>query len=386
MSQSFLHELPIVNRTTKKLVITMTSQHNPAWSLYVPLLSMGVLVLYKLLPNFPLITLLLCAGLIGSVICAVHHAEVIAHKVGEPYGTLVLALSVTIIEVALIVSMMMSGGEQAMGLARDTIFAAIMIILNGIIGLSLLVGGRKHLVQGFNLEGVTAALGTMTVIIVFALIVPNFVSSSDNVGSYSAQQLIFVAIMTLVLFAAFTFFQTIGHRDYFLPVMNDDVNTDPDIHAPVPSQRTTVVSVIVLIVSLIAVVLSAKGISPALEALLDQFGAPMATLGILIAAIVLMPEFGAAMRAALKNRLQSSLNLAIGSAIASIGLTIPAVAILALFMDWDLQLGLDAKSTVLLILSLFIVSNSLRTGNTTVLPGIIHVVIFIAYLYFSFVP
>lgn len=362
----------------------MINRHNPLWSLAIPVVSLCVLALYKIMPNFPTIVLFLCAGLVGSVVAAVHHAEVIAHKVGEPFGTLVLALSVTIIEVALIVSMMMGGGPEAMGLARDTIFAAVMIILNAIIGLSLLIGGRKHCVQGFNLEGVTAALGTMTVIVVFSLILPNYVKSSGAAGIYSAQQLIFIALITLVMFAAFTKFQTGGYRGYFLPV---EVNEqDTEAQADIPSKQTAMVSLVALIAALIAVVLSAKGISPTLEALLNQVGAPLATLGIIIAAIVLMPEFGAAIRAAQANRLQTSLNLAIGSAIASIGLTIPVVAIVAVYMDWPIELGLDAKSVTLLVLSLFVVSNSLRTGNTTTLPGVVHLVIFVTYLYFSFVP
>ncbi|RKG55545.1 ionic transporter y4hA [Acinetobacter cumulans] len=362
----------------------MINQYNPAWSFAIPVASLVVLGLYKLVPNFPLIILLLSVGLIASVVTAVHHAEVIAHKVGESFGTLVLALSVTIIEVALIVSMMLSGGNDVMGLPRDTIFAAVMIILNAIIGLSLLVGGRKHFVQGFNLEGATAALGTMTVIIVFSMILPNFVSSSNVVGVYSAQQLMFIALITLAMFVAFTLFQTIGHREYFLPVQVDEEH--PEQVAELPSIKTVMVSLVALLASLVAVVLSAKGISPSLEAFLGRAGAPAATLGIFIVAIVLLPEFGAAMRAAKANRLQSSLNLAIGSAIASIGLTIPVVAILAIIFDWPLVLGLDAKSTVLLILSLFIVANTLRTGNTTMLPGFVHLAIFATYLFFSFVP
>jgi Ca2+:H+ antiporter len=362
----------------------MVSQHNPLWCLAVPWLSLGILLIYFFVPQLFGIVFLLSVGLIASVVCAVHHAEVIAHKVGEPFGTLVLALSVTIIEVALIVSMMLSGGDDAMGLARDTIFAAIMIILNGIIGLSLLVGGRKHQIQGFNLEGVTAALGTMTIIAVIALILPNYVAG--GIGIYNPTQLLFIAFITLVLFAAFTAFQTIGHRDYFLPVILNDKAPVNVATLPAPSLKTTWISVASLLTSLVAVVLSAKAISPTLEALLDRVGAPAATLGIMIAAIVLLPEFGAAMRAAKADKLQSSLNLAIGSAIASIGLTIPAVAILAVIMGWPIQLGLDAKSSVLLVLSLFIVSNSLRTGNTTMLPGALHVCLFAIYLFLSFVP
>ncbi|MBO9664566.1 ionic transporter y4hA [Dokdonella sp.] len=358
-------------------------QHNPLWSIAVPPIGLAILGLSWAVPALPGLTFLLVLGLVGSVIASVHHAEVIAHRVGEPFGTLVLALAVTVIEVALIVSMMLSGDEASSELARDTVFAAVMIILNGIIGASLLVGGRKHRVQGFKLDGVNAALGTLTVIVVFTLIVPNYSTSAPG-PVYTDSQLIFVAVATLVLFAAFTVFQTIRHRDYFLPTDEDEA--DPNEHAAQPTSGEALASLGLLLVALVAVVLSAKGISPSIEALLHTLGAPASTIGILIAAIVLMPESVAAVRAAHANRLQTSLNLAIGSAIASIGLTVPTVAVLAVAMGWPLSLGLDTKSTVLLLLSLFVVSISLRTGRTTVLPGVVHLVMFAAYLFLSFVP
>lgn len=358
-------------------------EHNPPWSLLMPPIGLVVLGLYWIMSDVPWIAALLVPGLVGGVIVSVHHAEVIAHRVGEPFGTLVLALAVTIIEVALIVSMMLSGGEATAGLPRDTVYAAVMIILNGIIGASLLVGGRKHLVQGFNLDGINAALGTLTVIVSFTLIVPNYATSIPGPG-YTVSQLIFVAVSTLALFAAFTFFQTVRHRDYFLPA--DDAADDPEEHAAQPSDREALASLGLLLVALVVVVLSAKGISPIMELALEAAGAPAATVGILIAAIVLMPESVAAVRAAHANRLQNSLNLAIGSAIASIGLTVPVVSVLAIVMGWQLALGIDVKSTVLLLVSLFVVSISLRTGRTTMLPGAVHLVLFAAYLFFSFVP
>lgn len=355
-------------------------RHNPLWTLAVPPLGIALLALSWAVPGLPGVLVLLVLGLVGSVIASVHHAEVIAHRVGEPFGTLVLALAVTVIEVALIVSMMLSGGEATSGLARDTVFAAVMIILNGLIGASLLVGGRRHRVQDFKLEGINAALGTLTVIVVFTLILPNFSTSTPG-PIYTRSQLLFVAAATLVLFAAFTLFQTVRHRDYFLPPKGD-----PDEHATQPSNREAMTSLGLLLVALVAVVLSAKGISPSIEAALQAAGAPAATVGILIAAIVLLPESVAAIRAAHANRLQNSLNLAIGSAIASIGLTVPTVAVLSVMMGWPLALGVDNKSTVLLILSLFVVSISLRTGRTTMLPGVVHLVLFAAYLFLSFVP
>ena len=350
----------------------------------MPAISWALLGLSMFAPGLPGMALLLCVGLLGGVVSAVHHAEVIAHKVGEPFGTLVLALSVTTIEVALIVSMMLSGDPaEAMALPRDTIFAAVMIILNGIIGMSLLVGGRRHRVQRFQVEGMTDALCTMTVIIVLAMLLPNFTQSSQG-GTYTPVQLAFVAVTTLVLFVAFTLFQTVVHRDYFMPVLVESAQPDSS-HAAPPSRADALLSLGLLLVSLVAVVLSAKAISPTLEALLGRWGAPATALGIIIAAIVLLPEFGAAMRNAAANRLQSSLNLAIGSAIASIGLTIPVVALLAVYMGWPLELGLDGTSTVLLVMSLFVVALTLRTGNTTLQPGIVHLVIFAVYLFFSLV-
>lgn len=361
------------------------ANHNPPWTWAIPLASVAILLLYVAMPQIPGLVLLLCAGLLGSVVAAVHHAEVIALKVGEPFGTLVLALSVTIIEVAMIVSMMLTGDPlEAMTLPRDTIYAAVMILLNFIIGVNLLVGGSKHRVQQFNVGGMTDALSTMTVIIVLAMILPNYIRSTPD-ASYTSNQLTFVAITTLVLFIAFTQFQTIRHRDYFLPEHIGGHNPN-DEHAEPPSLKTTLFSLGMLLVSLIAVVLSAKALSPTLESLLGKWGAPAAVLGIIIAAIVLMPEFGASLRNSIANRLQSSLNLAIGSAIASIGLTIPTVALLAVYMDWPLQMGLDKVSTVLMVLSLFVLALTLRTGRTTLQPGFVHLVIFMVYLFFSLVP
>jgi Ca2+:H+ antiporter len=358
-----------------------TFRHNPAWAVASPLAGLAALLVAAFLPRVPGLVLL-GAGLAASVVAAVHHAEVIAHKVGEPFGTLVLALAVTVIEVALIVSMMLSGGADTVALARDTVFAAVMILLNGIIGISLLAGGRRHFAQDFQLEGINAALGTLTVIVVFTLILPNYASSVPG-PVYSPSQLLFIAVATLALFCGFSFVQTVRHRDYFLPPDSHDAG---DEHADPPGTRDALLSLAMLLVALVAVVLSAKAISPTIETLLHAISAPPATVGILIALLVLLPEGAAAVRAAAKNRLQTSLNLAVGSAIASIGLTIPVVAAVALVMGWPLRLGLDDKSTVLLVLTLFVASISLRTGRTTVLQGLVHLVLFAAYLFLSFIP
>lgn len=354
---------------------------NSVWTWAVPAVSWALVLVWLLTPGFGLLPILLAFGLLGSVMAAVHHAEVISLKVGEPFGTLVLALSVTVIEVALIVSMMLNGGAEAMSLPRDTLFAAVMIIMNGIIGLSLLMGGRKNSEQQFNLEGTTDALCTISLITVLTLVLPNFTSGAA--GVFSAVQLGFVAVATLLVYAGFIRFQTVLHRDYFLDVGQGGTKTPEDDK---PDTRQTFLSLGLLVASLVAVVLSAKGLSPSLEALLERAGAPAAMLGVLIAAIVLLPEFTASVRAARNDRLQTSLNLALGSAIASIGLTVPVVAVLALCMGWPLQWGLNGTGMILLTLTLFLVAMSLRTGNTTRQPGILHVALFAAFLFFSLMP
>ncbi len=325
---------------------------------------------------------LLAAGLVGTVLSAVHHAEVVAHKVGEPYGTLVLALAITVIEVALIVSMMLAGGPETTALARDTGFAAVMLILNGIVGICLLAGGSRYREQTFGQLGVSASLTTLAAIAVLTLVLPNYTTSVIG-PVYSPSQLAFVAIVSLVLYGTFVLVQAVRHRDYFLPV---DANTDAETHANPPSGKLAAASAALLLVGLVAVVLLAKALAPTIEAAVAGAGAPKAVVGIIIAMVVLLPEGLAAYRAARANRLQTSLNLALGSALASIGLTIPAVAIVSLATGWTLTLGLDIKSSVLLLLSLFVCSLSLSTGRTTVLQGTVHLVLLATYLFTTIVP
>ena len=328
--------------------------------------------------------LVLPAVLAAGVIAAVHHAEVIAHRVGEPFGTLVLALAVTVIEVALIVSLMIEGGPAAAAaLARDTILAAVMIIVNGIVGVCLLVGGVHHREQAFDTRGVSSALAVLATLSVVTLILPNFTTSTAG-PTYAPGQLINIAAVSLVLYLLFVFVQTVRHREYFLP--DDAAQADDHVPAPRPSMRTTLASLALLLVALGAVVLLGKGLTPTLEQLLQAAGAPRAVVGILIAGIVLAPESVAAYRAARANRLQSSLNLALGSALASIALTIPAVAVVSLVAGWPLILGLEAKSMVLLCLSLVVATISLSTGRTTVLQGAVHLVILVVYLVTTLIP
>jgi Ca2+:H+ antiporter len=327
---------------------------------------------------------LLGATLIGAVLLAVHHAEVIAHKVGEPFGTLVLALSVTIIEVALIVSMMLAGNEGSEFIARDAIFATVMIIMNGVIGLCIFVGGLKHRELSFRNEGTNSALAVLTALATFILVMPMFTVSAPG-PNFTKSQLAFAGIASFVLYAAFLFFQTVTHRDYYLPKAKAQ-KTDSNVHAPKPSNMKTLVSSGLLLVSLVAVVGLAKALSPAIEAGVKAAGAPKTIVGIAIALLVLLPESYAAVRASRANRLQSSLNLALGSALASIGLTIPTVAAIAIIFDLQLSLGISSLNMVLMYLSFFIGALTLAIGRTTLVQGVVHLIIFFEYLFLSLVP
>lgn len=360
----------------------MDHDHLPLRTWLSPLAA-WVLLAASMMIARPFFLIALGAALIACVLAAVHHAEVVAHRVGEPFGTLVLALAVTVIEVALIVSLMLAGGVETAALARDTIFAAIMIILNGMVGLCLLAGGSRHGEQAFGLYGVNAALATLAALSVITLVLPNTTTTTAG-PMYSASQLVMIAVVSLLLYAAFVFVQTVRHRDYFLP--SGQAAHDTEVHAPRPGTRVALFSAALLIACLGAVVLLAKQLSPTIEAVVDAFGAPKAVVGIIIAATVLLPESLAALNAARSNRLQTSLNLALGSALASIGLTIPAVVLVSLMTGWTLVLGLDLKGMVLLVLSLLVATLSLGTGRTTVLQGMVHLVIFAVYLFTTIVP
>jgi Ca2+:H+ antiporter len=353
----------------------------PLWTMAAPVLA-WLLFAGAGFASGTIYSILLAAGLIGSVLAAVHHAEVIAHRVGEPYGALVLAIAVTSIEVALIISLMLTPGHETATLARDTVFAAEMIIITGIVGGCLLLGGIKFKEQTFGLDGVSAALTVLTAICVLALILPNYTSSIPG-PFYNNKQLTFVAIISLVLYGTFLLIQTISHRSYFL--QEGDQQNDK-AHALPPTNKTTWVSIVFLLISLVAVVVLAEFLAPGIEAGVDKMGAPRSLVGIIIAMVVLLPEGLSALNASNQNQLQSSLNLALGSALASIGLTIPAVAFVALYKGLPLTLGIDTKSTVLFLLSLFTILLSLRTGRTTLLQGVVLLVIFAVYIFTTIVP
>jgi Ca2+:H+ antiporter len=353
----------------------------PWWTWAWPAAAWVILLMTPFLGTGRLIAAVAGVVLIGTVFAAVYHAETVAHRVGEPFGTLVLAVAVTVIEVALIVSVMITAPGGKAELARDTVFAAVMIVCNGVVGLCLLWGGARHREQGFQIHGASAALAVLAALTILTLVMPNVATTVPG-PLFSTSQLVFAGAVSLLLYGSFVFVQTVRHRDYFLPV----VGSDDELHGPPPSNRTALVSAGLLIVALIAVVGLAKSLTPTVEAGIARASVPEAVVGIVIAALVLLPEGLAAVRAAQANRLQTSLNLALGSALASIGLTIPTVAAVSIVLHTPLELGLGAKDQVLLALTLLVGVVTLGTGRTTVLQGIVHLVIFAAFLFFAVVP
>ena len=345
----------------------------------MPVLACLVMGLSLAVPG-AFMAVLAAFALVAAVIAAVHHAEVVALRVGEPFGTLVLAVAVTVIEVALIVSVMLSGGPGKEALPRDTVFAAIMICCNGIVGLCLLLGGMRHHEQGFQIQGASSALAVLCALAVLSMVLPSYATTVQG-PELSQSQLVFAGIVSLVLYLVFVFIQTIRHRDYFLAQ-----SADEDVHPEPPSSRATLASLGLLIVALIGVVGLAKILSPVVESGVSRLGAPAAVVGIVIAALVLLPEGFAALRNARADRLQTSLNLALGSALASIGLTIPAVAAVSILLGQPVLLGLAPKEVVLLALTLIVGVITLGTGRTTLLQGVVHLAIFAAFLFFAVVP
>lgn len=352
-----------------------------AWNFAMPVLSCIVLAAVWGRPLDWLLMSFVVAALIAGVLVAVHHAEVIALRVGEPFGTLMLSLAVTVIEVSLIVSLMLSGGASASTLARDTVFATVMIVCNGVVGLCLLMGALRHRVLAFRVEGTNPALSVLATLTILTLVLPTFTSTTLG-PTFSSSQLIFVGVVSLVLYGVFIFVQTVRHRGYFLPVGVESEDAEP---AP-PSVAMAFTSLGLLFLCLVAVVGLAKVLAPSIEAAVVAASAPHAVVGIAIALMVLLPETLAAVRTAMRNRMQTSFNLALGSALATIGLTIPAVAITSITLGLRLDLGLPPKEMVMLVLTLMISAMTLSGGRSTVLQGAVHLVLFAVFLFLAIVP
>ncbi|MBE1877750.1 calcium:proton antiporter [Myceligenerans pegani] len=373
--------------------MTTASTRGPLqWAVVVPVLAVALLAATWTHHEHPAVLVAIAAALVGSVLAAVHHAEVVAHRVGEPYGSLILAVAVTVIEVGLIVMLMSSGGDGASTYARDTVFAAVMITFNGIVGLSLLVGAAKHHLVSFNASGAGSALGTVIALATVTLILPSYTSSAPG-GEYTPFQLAFAAVASLVLYGAFVFTQTVRHRAFFLPVTSDDdgrvigvIDKDDAEHVAPPSGREALLSLGLLLASLVAVVGLAKLLSPTIEQGVASAGLPYTVVGVVIALMVLAPESIAAVRNAARNRVQTSLNLAYGSAMASIGLTIPTIAVAMIWLPGELWLGLNETQVVLFAVSVVVAILSIVQGRAKTLQGVVHLVLLAAFVVVSVQP
>jgi Ca2+:H+ antiporter len=364
----------------------MSAQHVPKSSWIFPALAVLLFAAATAFgigftPSAPgiVFAVVLLVILFGTVFAAVHHAEVIAQRIGEPYGTLLLTMAVTVIEVALIATIML-GDKAVPTLARDTVFAVVMIVCNGLVGVCILAGGWRFREQEFQVTGSSVYLSVLIVLGTITLILPNYTLTTPG-PLYSTAQLGFVSIITVILYGVFLYTQTSLHRDYFI-VEND---AEGDGHAPT-SNRTLAISLALLLVSLLAVVLLAKKFSLVVDAGAAAIGAPPAFAGILVALLILLPESVAAIAAARKNDLQKSINLALGSSIATIGLTVPAVAVAAYMLDKQLVLGLGAREMILLVMTFLLSMLTFGTGRTNILFGLVHVLVFAVFVFMVFVP
>lgn len=348
------------------------------WTSVIPILAWA-LFFSGLIDNGGLYQIIAGILLILSVMSAVHHSEIIAHRVGEPYGTIILAVAVTIIEVSIIISLMLSGGADALSLARDTVFSAVMLILNGIVGLCLFIGGLKFREQIFSKHSASIALVSLVSIVILTMVFPSYTISVQG-PYYSTPQLIFVSVACFIIYAFFLLAQTTRHRDYFLSGDDDETKTVKI------SNGAMVASSAFLLISLGIVVLLAKTLSPTIEKAVVGNNLPKSLVGIIIAAVILLPEGISAIIAARNNKIQTSVNLALGSALASIGLTIPCVAIVSIAFKINIVLGLDNKSIILLGLSVFTVMLSLAKGRTNVVYGAVLLVNLLAYIFLVIYP
>jgi len=353
------------------------------WTVVVPVLALGVLAVSWGGKPPALVLVVAAAFLVATVIAAVHHAEVVAERVGEPFGALVLAVAVTVIEVGLIVTLMVSAPTNASTLARDTVFAAVMITCNGIIGLSLLIGSmRRHLAE-FNAEGTAAALATVITLATICLVLPQF-TVSERGPEFTSGQLVFAAIASLALYLLFVFVQTVRHREDFVP--GEELEREGPGHDGRPARPEALRSLVLLLAALVAVVGLAKVESSAIEDVVDAIGAPQSAVGVIIALLVLAPETLAAARNARRDRVQISFNLGFGSAMASIGLTIPTIAVASIWLDGPLILGLDSLQIALLVITAIVGALTVLPGRATLLQGGVHLVLFGTFLFFALSP
>lgn len=353
----------------------------PIWSIALPVIAL----IYSLAAGWlgfdattSLPAVLLGLALIGAVFAAVHHAEVLAHIFGEPFGTLILTVAVTIIELALIISVMVAD-QSSPTLVRDTVYAVIMLICTGLVGACILVGGLRFREQSFDVTSISIYLATLIVLATITLVLPNYTLSVPG-PKFSDSQLTFISIITIILYSVFLYTQTVLHRDYFVGGKDGPARTGPLWSSIVGY------SLLLLVLSLAGVVLLAKKFGILVDHAVDAMGAPHAAVGVVIAFLILLPESIAAINAARADNLQKSLNLALGSSLATIGLTLPAVAAANVWLHEPLELGLGSKELMLLVMTLATSILTFGTGRTNILFGFLHLVIFAVFLFVVFVP
>lgn len=349
----------------------------PVWTLAAPFLALGVdLALHG---NASILAgLSLAIVLLGAILAAVHHAELVALRVGEPFGAVILALAVTVIELGLILSIML-GGKAEPTLVRDTIHAVVVLVLHGLAGLCIVVGAIRHREQEFRTQGAHAYLIVLLPMVAITLVLPNYTTSAPG-PFYTPAQLAFVSVACLLLWLAFTFVQTVRHREHFTPMRAEEA------HGLRPAGKLAWASLGMLIVALLAVVLLAKGVSPFIQQAVAGIGAPPTLVGVIVAAIVLLPEGATALRAAREDRLQTSINLALGSGVASIGLTVPAVAVIAWWKQLPLELGVSPGGAVLLALSFMMALITYGSGRSSLLSGVVHLILLATWLFLVLAP
>jgi len=323
----------------------------------------------------------LLAVIVWAAFGVVHEAEELAHRLGEPLGTLVLTLSIVIIEVALISAVMLSA-KDAPTLGRDTMFAVLMIVLNGVVGLGLLMGGLRHHQQSYNLQGASAFLSVIIPLTTVALIIPNFTSSTAD-GTLTTLQAVTFSVFTLALYGVFLLIQTSRHSDFF---QDAEEKADSGSTSGSTSRGAMAKHVVLLLANVVPIVLLAKSLAVILDHGIAALGAPSALGGVLIAAIVFTPEAISALKAIARNELQRAINLCLGAATSTVGLTVPAILTIGLLTGQTVVLGLKPTEMTLLAVTLILSTQTFSGLRTTVLEGAVHLVVFFVYLVLIFSP
>lgn len=322
------------------------------------------------------LTFCLFVVVMAAIFAVVRHSDALAIKLGDPYGTLILTLSVILLEVVMISSVMLTGEANPV-LARDTMFAVVMTVLNGLVGITLLIGGVKYHTQKYNLDGLKSYLVAIVPLALLCLVLPNFTSVSES-GAMSHSLTVTLVLTSIVLYAVFLFIQTRSHTHFF---MDEDHQDEHEFHGPLGSN---LYHSIMLIGYLTVVILLAKSLAIPIDGTVNLLSAPPAIGGLIVAILILAPEAVGAAKAALNNQLQRAMNLFFGSVLATIALTVPAVLLISSMIEQPIRLGLEPAEMVLLVTTIIMTGISFSSGRTNSLNGAAHLILFIAYIILMF--